>query len=538
MKKNRINYELTNSFKKHKFVFGTIFILETLFVVGSIVSTYFSSPIINHLIANQKQNLLKNLIILISLTGGIIFFQVLTFIFESLFFKFIRNSIRQDVLKNLSNQNLFSWNSLKNEQKIAIFNDQIESVVLLSYLPKVAIFTVFVRIVTSLLVIGFLLPLTLSFIIPLLVIGFLLNIFSLKLQEPIGKKMYMINENKTTNIIETFDNIFYIKKLNAVENFSNRFDEKELQIEKEGFSVSRSIFKLIAINSGISIIVNALVVIGVVLILTLTSFGTIGAFVPIIVLSTTMFSSSLKLVDQGASLVRGLTIKKQILASINNEQYTPLEKVSFNNLNLNLQKIELKNTKLTNFNISINSGDKILIEGPNGIGKSFILRTISGNTDQKLFSHTTNLDHLTINDLYPLIALFNYVSNEHYFFDSTLLQNLTFGNSELNAKANELLKLFNLDYLDVNQVIDQENITYSQGERQRLNLIRAILSDKKILILDEALTNIDYDNKQIVVNYLTNTNKTLIVVNHNIEPELKTQFNQFVSINQKGEQNA
>lgn len=538
MKKNRINYELTNSFKKHKFVFGTIFILETLFVVGSIVSTYFSSPIINHLIANQKQNLLKNLIILISLTGGIIFFQVLTFIFESLFFKFIRNSIRQDVLKNLSNQNLFSWNSLKNEQKIAIFNDQIESVVLLSYLPKVAIFTVFVRIVTSLLVIGFLLPLTLSFIIPLLVIGFLLNIFSLKLQEPIGKKMYMINENKTTNIIETFDNIFYIKKLNAVENFSNRFDKKELQIEKEGFSVSRSIFKLIAINSGISIIVNALVVIGVVLILTLTSFGTIGAFVPIIVLSTTMFSSSLKLVDQGASLVRGLTIKKQILASINNQQYTPLEKASFNNLNLNLQKIELKNTKLTNFNISINSGDKILIEGPNGIGKSFILRTISGNTDQKLFSHTTNLDHLTINDLYPLIALFNYVSNEHYFFDSTLLQNLTFGNSELNAKANELLKLFNLDYLDVNQVIDQENITYSQGERQRLNLIRAILSDKKILILDEALTNIDYDNKQIVVNYLTNTNKTLIVVNHNIEPELKTRFNQFVSINQKGEQNA
>lgn len=538
MKKNRINYELTNSFKKHKFVFGTIFILETLFVVGSIVSTYFSSPIINHLIANQKQNLLKNLIILISLTGGIIFFQVLAFIFESLFFKFIRNSIRQDVLKNLSNQNLFSWNSLKNEQKIAIFNDQIESVVLLSYLPKVAIFTVFVRIVTSLLVIGFLLPLTLSFIIPLLVIGFLLNIFSLKLQEPIGKKMYMINENKTTNIIETFDNIFYIKKLNAVENFSNRFDKKELQIEKEGFSVSRSIFKLIAINSGISIIVNALVVIGVVLILTLTSFGTIGAFVPIIVLSTTMFSSSLKLVDQGASLVRGLTIKKQILASINNQQYTPLEKASFNNLNLNLQKIELKNTKLTNFNISINSGDKILIEGPNGIGKSFILRTISGNTDQKLFSHTTNLDHLTINDLYPLIALFNYVSNEHYFFDSTLLQNLTFGNSELNAKANELLKLFNLDYLDVNQVIDQENITYSQGERQRLNLIRAILSDKKILILDEALTNIDYDNKQIVVNYLTNTDKTLIVVNHNIEPELKTRFNQFVSINQKGEQNA
>lgn len=538
MKKNRINYELTSSFKKHKFVFGTIFILETLFVVGSIVSTYFSSPIINHLIANQKQNLLKNLIILISLTGGIIFFQVLTFIFESLFFKFIRNSIRQDVLKNLSNQNLFSWNSLKNEQKIAIFNDQIESVVLLSYLPKVAIFTVFVRIVTSLLVIGFLLPLTLSFIIPLLVIGFLLNIFSLKLQEPIGKKMYMINENKTTNIIETFDNIFYIKKLNAVENFSNRFDKKELQIEKDGFSVSRSIFKLIAINSGISIIVNALVVIGVVLILTLTSFGTIGAFVPIIVLSTTMFSSSLKLVDQGASLVRGLTIKKQILASINNEQYTPLEKTSFNNLNLNLQKIELKNTKLTNFNISINSGDKILIEGPNGIGKSFILRTISGNTDQKLFSHTTNLDHLTINDLYPLIALFNYVSNEHYFFDSTLLQNLTFGNSELNAKANELLKLFNLDYLDVNQVIDQENITYSQGERQRLNLIRAILSDKKILILDEALTNIDYDNKQIVVNYLTNTDKTLIVVNHNIEPELKTRFNQFVSINQKGEQNA
>lgn len=538
MKKNRINYELTNSFKKHKFVFGTIFILETLFVVGSIVSTYFSSPIINHLIANQKQNLLKNLIILISLTGGIIFFQVLTFIFESLFFKFIRNSIRQDVLKNLSNQNLFSWNSLKNEQKIAIFNDQIESVVLLSYLPKVAIFTVFVRIVTSLIVIGFLLPLTLSFIIPLLVIGFLLNIFSLKLQEPIGKKMYMINENKTTNIIETFDNIFYIKKLNAVENFSNRFDEKELQIEKEGFSVSRSIFKLIAINSGISIIVNALVVIGVVLILTLTSFGTIGAFVPIIVLSTTMFSSSLKLVDQGASLVRGLTIKKQILASINNQQYTPLEKASFNNLNLNLQKIELKNTKLTNFNISINSGDKILIEGPNGIGKSFILRTISGNTDQKLFSHTTNLDRLTINDLYPLIALFNYVSNEHYFFDSTLLQNLTFGNSELNAKANELLKLFNLDYLNVNQVIDQENITYSQGERQRLNLIRAILSDKKILILDEALTNIDYDNKQIVVNYLTNTDKTLIVVNHNIEPELKNQFNQFVSINQKGEQNA
>ena len=84
------------------------------------------------------------------------------------------------------------------------------------------------------------------------------------------------------------------------------------------------------------------------------------------------------------------------------------------------------------------------------------------------------------------------------------------------TKVLEVLKIVNLENIDRNRVSEK----LSGGEKQRLNIARALLMDTDIYILDEVISSLDINLQFQVLNILKDLNKrgkTIIFITHNIE---------------------
>lgn len=188
---------------------------------------------------------------------------------------------------------------------------------------------------------------------------------------------------------------------------------------------------------------------------------------------------------------------------------------------INFKNISLKfNDKiiLNNFNLIVNAGEKILISGVSGKGKTTLLKLLLGFSTPN--SGSILVDNLELNE-----QTINIIRNKiGYMPQSTPFLNVkveklihTIFNYKENLKTKldmsiliQTLKEFNLDSNILSKNINQ----LSGGEKQRLAFVIIILLDRKIWILDEITSSLDQDMKEKVINYVLNTNKTVILVSH------------------------
>ena len=92
--------------------------------------------------------------------------------------------------------------------------------------------------------------------------------------------------------------------------------------------------------------------------------------------------------------------------------------------------------------------------------------------------------------------------------------------SELKRYLEELKLEDILNFKEgLNTIIGEKGLKLSTGQKRRLNLLRSLILDKNIYILDEPTSNLDIQTEQIVVDFIKNhfQNKTLIIATHNPE---------------------
>lgn len=189
--------------------------------------------------------------------------------------------------------------------------------------------------------------------------------------------------------------------------------------------------------------------------------------------------------------------------------------------NITLKDIEFKyndesNTTIRIPNFSLNKKDKISIIGESGQGKSTFL---------SLFCRFYNIDdknYLTDGTPSTKIPDVAYISQESDLFDLTIKENLCLGKRISNEKLEEYLKDAGLlEWINslekgLDTLVGEKGIKLSVGQKQRLNIIRGILLDKDIYILDEPTSNLDSlsENKiyDMINKYLKD--KTCIIVTH------------------------
>ena len=167
------------------------------------------------------------------------------------------------------------------------------------------------------------------------------------------------------------------------------------------------------------------------------------------------------------------------------------------------------------FSLSINEGEKILITGKSGKGKSTLLKILLGFVK---FDHGTfhyKGDNVTCNDYRDIRKDLAYVNQDVTLRPgkvSDVLEDVaTFsGNTYSGGFDNDLASLFEFDI----DLLDKDTADLSGGERQRLGIILSIMLNREVFLLDEITSALDKNLKERVVDYYANCKCTVIAISH------------------------
>ena len=160
---------------------------------------------------------------------------------------------------------------------------------------------------------------------------------------------------------------------------------------------------------------------------------------------------------------------------------------------------------IKDFNAKVSSGQKIAIVGPTGAGKTTMVKLLM--RFYELNGGEILLDGINIKDYKrkEYESVFAMVLQDTWLFNGTILDNLRYGN--LNASDKEVIdaaKTASADFFirtlpdGYNSIINEETNNISGGEKQLLTIARAILANPKVLILDEATSNVDTRTEELI----------------------------------------
>ena len=156
------------------------------------------------------------------------------------------------------------------------------------------------------------------------------------------------------------------------------------------------------------------------------------------------------------------------------------------------------NPLIQNFNVNVKPGETIAIVGPTGAGKTTLINLLMRFYDVDEGKITIEGKDIRSLSRQEYRSLFGMVLQDTWLFEGSIKENLRFGN--LNATDKEIIdaaKVANVDHFirtlpgGYDMVMNQESSNISQGQKQLLTIARALLSDPKVLILDEATSSVD-----------------------------------------------
>ena len=180
---------------------------------------------------------------------------------------------------------------------------------------------------------------------------------------------------------------------------------------------------------------------------------------------------------------------------------------------------------LHDINLHIPAGSSLAIVGPTGSGKTTLVSLIARIYDTA--PGTVLIDGRPVRD-YPLELLrrnIGFVPQETFLFSETVRENIAFGvenatDEQIRWAANaasiaEDIEGFPEQY---RTLVGERGITLSGGQKQRTAIARAVIRDPRILILDDALSSVDTNTEDKILNRLHEImrNKTTIFISHRV----------------------
>ena len=180
---------------------------------------------------------------------------------------------------------------------------------------------------------------------------------------------------------------------------------------------------------------------------------------------------------------------------------------------------------LKELNLQVKEGEKLVLLGTSGSGKSSILKILMGM--ERAQSGTIRIGGLDTMDLGEdrIFKEISYIQQEVFIFDGTIRENVSlfqnYREEELQsvierAGLGNLVKEKGLDYL-----CGENGAALSGGERQRISIARSLLRKTPILLADEITASLDKENTYLVLDTLLNIeNTTEILVLHDLDSRI------------------
>lgn len=187
-------------------------------------------------------------------------------------------------------------------------------------------------------------------------------------------------------------------------------------------------------------------------------------------------------------------------------------------------------TVLKDLSFKLNSGDFLAVVGNNGCGKSTLIKCILGIN--KVSPNQIRLDDVDITSYSNFINI-GYVPQKfddfNYEFPITVNEILTASNIK-NISEDKMLEL--LDKIGILELQNENINNLSGGQLQRVFIVRSLMNEPKLLILDEPTVGVDRINVDAFYKTLNELNKegiTIILISHNIN-EASANFTHVLSI--------
>lgn len=178
---------------------------------------------------------------------------------------------------------------------------------------------------------------------------------------------------------------------------------------------------------------------------------------------------------------------------------------------------------LDDINLDIKSGEKVAFVGRSGAGKTTLLKLLLRFYDPSAGAikfDDVDIRQLTKSYLRSLMAV---VPQEPIMFNNTIRFNLSYGNEKASFKAirqaaadANILEFIEKQPKKWKTEVGERGIKLSGGQKQRLAIARALLVNPKVLIFDEATSNLDSESERQIQSALNSAskNRTVIIIAH------------------------